>query len=133
MNPLQRVTEYLRSSIAELKKVTWPTRDQTIRYSALVIGVSVLAGAFFAGLDYGFTKLFDYTLTFRPQLTQPTTTPTDQPIASGTVPIQATPADTAQPATPADSSSNNPQINFDQVQPITTPADGATPAGNTGN
>jgi preprotein translocase SecE subunit len=62
MNIIEKITDYLRSSIAEIKKVSWPTRRDTIRYSSLILGVSVAVGLFFMGLDYGFTKLFDVTV-----------------------------------------------------------------------
>ena len=49
MSIINRLIDYLRSSKTELTKVTWPSRDQTIRYSTLVIiisvGVAALAGA----------------------------------------------------------------------------------------
>jgi preprotein translocase subunit SecE len=52
---------YLLSSYAEMQKVTWPTRQQTINYSLLVIGLSIGMAVFFAVLDYvfnfGITKL----------------------------------------------------------------------------
>ena len=56
MNPVKAVVTYIRSSIAELKKVTWPSKETTFRYSMLVIIVSVAVAAFFATLDYGFSK-----------------------------------------------------------------------------
>ncbi len=41
----------------ELLKVTWPTREQTIRYTVLVILVAVVVGVFLGGLDYLLTSL----------------------------------------------------------------------------
>lgn len=44
-----------------MKRVTWPTKDQTVNYSLVVIGLSLGLAAFFAFLDYffnwGITKL----------------------------------------------------------------------------
>lgn len=51
-NPLIAIREYFQHSIAELKKVTWPSRDLTIRYSILVVVISVALAIFFAGLDF---------------------------------------------------------------------------------
>lgn len=45
---------YLIGSYAEMKKVSWPTRQQTINYSLLVIGLSLGMAVFFAVLDYAF-------------------------------------------------------------------------------
>ena len=50
-NPIKATQDYLRSSWGEIKKVTWPTRETTIRYSAIVIVVSLAVAAFFARLD----------------------------------------------------------------------------------
>lgn len=42
---------------AELKKVTWPTREETIRYTAIVFAISILVGAYVGGLDVLFVKI----------------------------------------------------------------------------
>ncbi len=41
----------------ELNKVAWPTREQTIRYTVLVILVTVVVGVALGGLDYILTLL----------------------------------------------------------------------------
>jgi preprotein translocase SecE subunit len=60
-NPVVWIYRYFRESKEELEKVSWPSREDTIRYSGLVIGVVIVMGAFFAGLDWalnlGFAKL----------------------------------------------------------------------------
>ena len=43
--------------IAELKKVTWPTRQEAIRLTIMVLIVCAVAGVFLALADYGFAKL----------------------------------------------------------------------------
>jgi preprotein translocase subunit SecE len=43
--------------ISELKKVRWPTRQETVRLSILVLVITILAGAILGGVDYGFAKL----------------------------------------------------------------------------
>jgi preprotein translocase subunit SecE len=48
---------YFQEVLAELKKVTWPTREQTIEKTSLVIVVSVLVGAYIGVLDYIYTQL----------------------------------------------------------------------------
>ncbi len=57
MNLFAQLTEYLQSSRRELEAVRWPTREQTIRYSALVVGISVVFAAFFGLLDFGLNAL----------------------------------------------------------------------------
>jgi preprotein translocase SecE subunit len=61
-NPINAITAYVRSSVAELKKVSWPNKDTTVRYSMLVIIVSIAVAAFFGALDFGFSRLVTFTL-----------------------------------------------------------------------
>lgn len=53
MNPVT----FLKEVKEELVKVSWPTREQTIRYTVLVIAVAVGVGVFLGGLDYILTSL----------------------------------------------------------------------------
>lgn len=52
-NPVQFVKEV----IAELKKVTWPSRTEVIKLTAVVIALSVIVGAFIGILDVTFLKI----------------------------------------------------------------------------
>ena len=52
----------LRDIIAELRKVTWPTREETTRLGVAVIVVSVTIGLLLGGIDLGFNWLVDNTL-----------------------------------------------------------------------
>lgn len=49
---------FVNESIAELKKVVWPSREQIIKLTLVVLGVSVATGLLIGGLDYLFTNLF---------------------------------------------------------------------------
>ncbi len=49
---------FYRQTVAELKKVTWPTRSEAINLTRVVLIVIVLMGAFLGILDYLFTQLF---------------------------------------------------------------------------
>ena len=44
--------------VAELRRVTWPTRQETMRLSLMVIAVSAAVGVFLGLVDIGFTRLF---------------------------------------------------------------------------
>ncbi len=48
---------FFKEVYEELLKVTWPTREQTIRYTVLVVIVAVGVGIFLGGLDYILTAL----------------------------------------------------------------------------
>ncbi len=53
--PMNQAISFFKEVKEELEKVTWPTREQTIRYTILVIIVTVAVGAFLGGLDYVLT------------------------------------------------------------------------------
>ena len=48
---------YLKDTITELKLVRWPTRQETINLTVIVIAISVFVGLYIGGLDYMFTSL----------------------------------------------------------------------------
>ena len=52
---MNKVTTYFREALYELRKVTWPTRKQTLNYSFIVIAITIATAVFFAALDYIFT------------------------------------------------------------------------------
>lgn len=49
--------QFFKETVAELKKVTWPTREETIRYTFVVLAISVIVGVFIGGLDVVILKL----------------------------------------------------------------------------
>jgi preprotein translocase subunit SecE len=48
--------QFVREVIAELKKVAWPTRQEVVAYSIVVLVSVVVVGALIFGMDYVFTK-----------------------------------------------------------------------------
>ena len=48
--------------VSELRRVTWPTRQETFRLTLMVLGVSAVIGAFLGFVDLGFARLFDVIL-----------------------------------------------------------------------
>lgn len=44
--------QFIKEVVTELKKVTWPTRDETVKLTAVVIAISVIVGIFIGSLDY---------------------------------------------------------------------------------
>jgi preprotein translocase subunit SecE len=46
---MNKTTEYIKEVIAEMKHVTWPTRQQTIFYTITVLVISI-AIAYYLGL-----------------------------------------------------------------------------------
>ena len=49
-----KIINYIKASIEEMKKVSWPTKKETTNYAILVIGASLILAAFLGGLDYIF-------------------------------------------------------------------------------
>jgi preprotein translocase subunit SecE len=52
-----RPTRFVRESVSELRKVLWPSRNELVTYSIVVIVFVVIMVAIVAGLDVGFAKL----------------------------------------------------------------------------
>lgn len=48
---------YFKEVARELKKVTWPSKKQTVNKTILVISVSLLLALYLGGLDFMFQRL----------------------------------------------------------------------------
>lgn len=106
-----KILDYLRSAKNELTKVTWPSKQNTTRYSVLVIVISLSVAAFFGLLDMGLSKL----------------------VAASLANKTAAPTEPVEPVGPApDIQTDVPSIDFDSVAPISTP-DNGTPDTQTDN
>lgn len=53
---------FLKEVRLEMKKINWPTRQETIKYTFIVIGVSFAVAAFLGGLDFLFSYLLQLVL-----------------------------------------------------------------------
>ncbi len=49
--------QFIREAYAEMKKVQWPTRQQTIHYTILVVIIALVTAAYIGVLDYIFSGL----------------------------------------------------------------------------
>lgn len=101
MNPLHTVVDYFRTSKAELEKVSWPSREATIRYSALVVVASVVAAAFFGTLDFALSRGVEAVISRNAPAAVPPTqeVPLTQPTTEPSLPINLVPTD-VQATTP---------------------------------
>jgi preprotein translocase subunit SecE len=52
-----KFTEYIKQTQAEMAHVTWPSRNQTINFTVLVVVVSVATAALLGVADFVFSKL----------------------------------------------------------------------------
>jgi len=50
--------EFLQETVSELKKSTWPNREETARLTVVVIVLSIVAAFFLGGLDQIFEQTF---------------------------------------------------------------------------
>lgn len=53
---INKLTSYIKESIEELKKVTWPTRKETIRLTSVVVVVSAIVSLYLGVLDFIFSQ-----------------------------------------------------------------------------
>ena len=53
---------FVGEAVSELRRVTWPTRQETMRLSIMVIAVAVAVGAFLGIVDLAFARLLDVIL-----------------------------------------------------------------------
>lgn len=52
-----KIVSFFKESRDELKKVAWPSRETTVRYTLIVIVASVAVGLVIGGLDLVFNKI----------------------------------------------------------------------------
>jgi len=55
---INKLIQYIKDSKTELKKVTWPTKKQTMNHTILVICFSLAVAIFLGILDF----IFDFAL-----------------------------------------------------------------------
>ena len=55
--PKKRRFSFFADIVGELRKVVWPTRQETIRLTLIVIGLCVAMGILLGAVDYGFSEL----------------------------------------------------------------------------
>jgi preprotein translocase subunit SecE len=59
---MKALIKYLKNSREELAKVSWPSKEQTINSTILVVVVSVFIATFLGAIDYGLSRLLEYLL-----------------------------------------------------------------------
>jgi len=80
MSIINGLIDYFKSSRTELTKVSWPSRQQTIRYSTLVVAISIGVAAFFGVMDIGLSKLVNASLAYKTLQPTDIEQQSDQPI-----------------------------------------------------
>lgn len=54
------LVQYLKECKTELKKVTWPTKEQLIHNTGIIISFIIIFTIILSLLDFGFAKLFQF-------------------------------------------------------------------------
>ena len=53
---MDKLSKYFRDTAAELRQVSWPTQQQAMLYTGLVIAISILVSLFTGAFDYLFSQ-----------------------------------------------------------------------------
>lgn len=59
---VKRTGQFLRDVVKELKRVSWPSRKELIRYTGVVVATVVFMAVFFAIVDLGISSLVRFIL-----------------------------------------------------------------------
>ena len=57
---IPRIRRYIAEVVAELKKVTWPTREEAKRLTKMVLIIAGAIGLILGTFDYGFSHLMNW-------------------------------------------------------------------------
>lgn len=57
------LSRYIRETRGELRKVTWPTREEAWRLTAIVLGVTFAFAIFLWGVDALFSNMIQWLIT----------------------------------------------------------------------
>lgn len=58
-NSMSKLITFLQEAKSELLKVNWPNRETLVKYTLLVIGMSIVVSLFLGTLDYFFSYLVE--------------------------------------------------------------------------
>lgn len=59
---MNRFIQYINDALVELRHVRWPTRQQAIRLSAIVLGFTAVCAIAFGAIDYVFSEILRFLL-----------------------------------------------------------------------
>ena len=55
----QKIVTFFKEVKMEIKKINWPTKKETIRYTLIVIAISIAVAIYLGGLDFIFTTILN--------------------------------------------------------------------------
>jgi len=57
MNVTQKINIFFKEVWVEMKRVSWLSRKDVLRYTLIVLGITIAVAAFLGGLDYIFAEI----------------------------------------------------------------------------
>ena len=57
MTITQKISIFFKEVLVEMKRVSWLSQKDVIRYTLIVLGFTIVSAAFLGGLDYLFTEI----------------------------------------------------------------------------
>ena len=61
---IKSVTNYFKEAVQELELVRWPTRQQAVRLSIVVLVFTLISSAVFGFVDFGLAAMLRFALSF---------------------------------------------------------------------
>ncbi|MFH1451352.1 MAG: preprotein translocase subunit SecE [bacterium] len=61
---IEKITNFLKEVRLEGKRVNWPTKQETIRYTLIVVGASFIGAIFLGGIDFLFARFLERVVSF---------------------------------------------------------------------
>jgi preprotein translocase subunit SecE len=61
---MSKITEYFKEIKGELKHVIWPSKNQTLFYTLIVIGLSIIVAYFLGIFDFIFSRGLEKLISF---------------------------------------------------------------------
>lgn len=59
---MEKIKNYLRESLQELSRVTWPTKNQAVNLTLIVLGFMLVSAALFGFADFAFNSGYQFLL-----------------------------------------------------------------------
>jgi len=57
MKITQKINLFFREVLVEMKRVSWLSQKDVLRYTLIVLGITIVVAAFLGGLDFLFTEI----------------------------------------------------------------------------
>jgi len=57
MTITQKIKEFFKEVFVEMKRVSWLSQKEVVKYTLIVLAFTVIAAAFLGGLDYIFSLI----------------------------------------------------------------------------